>query len=327
MILDAHVHVLDVGHWPLAWWNYVAEDWASKDGEREPAMIRDRIESGLIDPDATRMIAHMDAAGVDAAVILPIDWGPDYPCQATPEEIVGHAVACREAYPDRLIPFAGIDPRRDRAADRLQRWITEDGVRGLKLYPPCGWWPDHDAAMDLYAVCADHDLPVLFHTGDPLPLLDGNYSRPIALLPVVKAFPDLKVWLGHAGAPDGWEEALCVAENSNAACLELSVWLWGNSTAADEERLARLIDEARARVGIERILFGTDHVSGKKERPPGFLPTVVEMFKRLPETAASIDIEITSQEMDQIMGLNAARDLKVKTLASTRAQQLGGSAG
>jgi predicted TIM-barrel fold metal-dependent hydrolase len=163
--------------------------------------------------------------------------------------------------------------------------------------------------MALYELCNRHGLPILFHTGDPLPLLDAEYSRPAHLLPVVETFPQLKVWLGHAGAPDGWDEALQVAQASNAASLELSVWIWGDSTYEDELRLARLIADARERIGIERILFGTDHVSGSKERPPGFLKHVTDAFRRLPDTAGAAGLQITAAELEVIMGANAARDL------------------
>lgn len=315
MIIDPHVHILDHGHWPSAWWDHVAKSWADAEEGRNPEMVRDRIESGLVDPDGSRMIADMDEAGVDVVVNLVIDWGPDYPSPNTPQESVAQAVACAKRYPDRIIAFAGIDPRREGAAEQLEKWIVEDGVRGLKLYPPCGWWPKDEAAMALYEVCQRHDLPILFHTGDPLPLLDGEYSRPIHLLPVVQAFPDLKLWLGHAGAHSGWEEALEVAEASNAACLELSVWLWDTSTREDEVDLARRIVEARDRVGIDRIIFGSDHVSGKKERRAGFLKTIVEMFQRLPETAASVGLELSADELDRIMYGNAARDLGLQTAA------------
>lgn len=318
MIIDAHVHVLDQGHWPPAWWDHVATTWAADQEGRDPDMVRDRIENGLIDPDGDRMVSDMDAAGIDWAVNLSWDWGPDYPAPASADELEAHAVRISARHPKRIIPFAGIDPRRENAAERLERWITEDGIRGLKLYPPCGWWPEDERAMQLYEVCHRHGVPVLFHTGDPLPILDGDYARPRHLLPVVDAFPDLKVWIGHAGAHDGWDEAVEVAEASNAAKLELSVWLWDTSTHRDEVRLARLVGEARDRVGVERILFGTDHVSGSKERRPGFLKKVTDMFHRIPQAGSEAQIEITEAEMDLIMGVNAARDLGIPLATTAR---------
>ncbi|HWI71032.1 MAG TPA: amidohydrolase family protein [Baekduia sp.] len=312
MIVDSHVHVLDHGHWPDAWWDHVAKAWAEAEDGRRPDMVRDRIEGGLIDPLGDRMVADMDDAGVDWVVNLAWDWGPDYPAPATVDELEAHAKLLAQRHANRIIPFAGIDPRRERAAERFEQWVVEDGIRGLKLYPPCGWWPKDQRAFALYEVCVRHDLPVLFHTGDPLPLLDGDYSRPKHLLPVVEAFPDLKLWIGHAGAHGGWDEALEVAAASKAAKLEMSVWLWDTSTHDDEVDVARRIGAARDAVGADRIIFGTDHVSGSKERRPGFLKTVTDMFLRLPETAREAGTTISSEELDLIMGANAARDLKIE---------------
>jgi uncharacterized protein len=312
MIIDTHVHILDRGHWPPAWWDFAADSWARAEPGRRPDMVRPRIENGLIDPDATRMIADMDSAGVSRVVNLPIDWGPDYPAPAALDDIVAHSLACARRYPDRIIPFAGIDPRRDGAADRVEQWITEHGARGLKLYPSCGWWPADGCAMAVYAVCVRHDVPVLFHTGDPLPLLETEYSRPVHLLPVVEAFPSLRVWLGHAGAPNLWDEAMNVARASAAASLELSVWLWGNSTPRDEEAMARRVCAAVDELGADRLIFGSDHVSGRKERPPGFLPRVVAMFQALPTTAAKLGLSLTEEDMAKIMGGNAARELRIE---------------
>ena len=27
MIIDVHTHILDTGHWPNEWWDWVAADW------------------------------------------------------------------------------------------------------------------------------------------------------------------------------------------------------------------------------------------------------------------------------------------------------------
>lgn len=314
MIIDLHTHLLDYGHWPDEWWDYVARDWAIKQPGRKPEQIRDKIEAGLVDPDGSRMVSHMDAADVDMAAILPIDWGPDFHSACSLQDMVAHAAACAKRYPTRLIPFAGIDPRRPGAADLLESWLKEGGFKGLKLYPNCGFYPDDDCAMPIYEVCLNYDVPILFHTGHPLPLLEEKYSRPERFLRVVKSFPKLKAIFGHAGAPNDWEGMLDLVEVSEAAVLELSVCLWHDSTELQELRLARQIAGARDRVGIERIIFGTDHVSGTRVRPAGFLTTVTEMFKRMPKTARRAGVQLSYEENAMIMGGNALRLLSMEHL-------------
>jgi predicted TIM-barrel fold metal-dependent hydrolase len=311
-VIDPHVHVLDKGHWPVEWWQWVAKDWASKEAGRRPEEVIERAEQNLMDPDGSRLIGQMDAVGIDIAVILPIDWGPDYHAGKSVDEINAHALDVVRRYPDRLIPFAGIDPRREHSAERLDRWLR-GAYRGLKLYPSCGFFPNIPSAMALYEVCDARGAPVLFHTGDPLPLLTLEQSRPRHLFEVAKAFPELKILLAHCGIGkiDEWKDALEVAGQSKAACLELSVLLWDDSTEKEEIAVVRKIDEARNRLGIERIVFATDHVSGRRIRPPGFLDKVVGMFKRLPDTARRAGIKLTPYEHDLIMGGNAARLLGI----------------
>lgn len=308
-IIDFHTHLLDEGHWPEEWWGYVAKQWASEAPDRTPEQIINKIEAGLIDPDASRMIADMDQAGVEQAVILPIDWGPDFHSKKSIDEVVDHAIACQTKYPGRLIAFGGIDPRRPGAAEKVDNWFRSGKVHGLKLYPNCGWLPGSPEAMAVYEVCVAHDAPILFHTGHPLPLLDESWSRLDNFHPVVEAFPKLKAVLGHAGAPCEFENALKVAQKSEAATLELSVCLWDDHNKEAEVNLAVRIAKACKVIGSERIIFGTDHVSGRRVRGGGFMKVLVDKFLRMQETARSVGVNISDQELENIMGASALKQL------------------
>ncbi|WP_166880562.1 amidohydrolase family protein [Salinibacterium sp. ZJ450] len=308
MIIDTHTHLLDIGHWPEEWWDWVAQDWAGRAPGRRPEQIRDRIESGLIDPDAHRMITRMNRAGVDASVLLPIDWGPGFTTGRPISHAVDQTLRLARQFPGRLIPFGGIDPRRQDATGTVRDWF-ERGIRGLKLYPGCGWHPSSDEAMEIYALAVEYDAPVLFHTGDPLPLMNTALSDPILLLDVVRAFPALRVWLGHAGAPTSWAEALEVAGAGPRVRLEMSVWLWDDSDPAAELDFARKILEAADAVGWSRLMFGTDHVSGSKVRGESFLDTVVGKYQRLPDHARTLGGSISAEQLSSLLGGVAAEDL------------------
>ncbi|MGD6741797.1 amidohydrolase family protein [Streptomyces sp. BH106] len=310
MIIDTHTHLLDVGHWPDEWWDWVAADWARAKPGRTPSSVRGRIEQGLIDPTGARMISRMDGAGVDKSVLLPIDWGPDFTGTRPIGAVVDKMLDLADRSGGRLIPFGGIDPRRDGAVEMVTEWF-ERGIRGLKLYPSCGWDPTSDAAMEIYQVCEVRKAPVLFHTGHPLPLLDAERSNPMHLQNAVLAFPDLPVWLGHAGAPVWWSEALKVAQSGPNVRLEMSVWLWDDSDADAELEFTRKILEAGESIGFDRLLFGTDHVSGSKVRQPDFLDTIVAMYRRIPEHAERLGRTISAEQLSMIMGGVAAHDLGI----------------
>jgi uncharacterized protein len=308
MIIDTHTHLLDTGHWPHEWWDWVAEDWAGQAPDRRPSDVRHRIEPGLVDPDGTRMVSRMDDAGVDASVVLPIDWGPDFTGTLPITTVVDQALALAAAHPGRLIPFAGIDPRRDGALELVRDWLDR-GARGLKLYPSCGWDPTSAAALEVYALCEERAAPVLFHTGHPLPVLDAERSNPLLLREVATTFPDLPLWLGHAGAPVWWDEALQVAQAGPNVRLEMSVWLWDDSDLEAEVAFTRKVLQVGEELGFDRLLFGTDHVSGAKVRAAGFLGSVLGMYQRLPAHAEALGASISDEQMAAILGGTAARDL------------------
>lgn len=113
----------------------------------------------------------------------------------------------------RVIPFATIFPDRPGAADEFRRCVEDLGFRGLKLYPRLGYAPDHPVLMSqVYPYCVERGLPVVSHcsrggvrgAGIP-PARADAWSAPQAFLPVLRAFPDLRVCLAHFGGLADWE--------------------------------------------------------------------------------------------------------------------------
>jgi predicted TIM-barrel fold metal-dependent hydrolase len=302
MIVDCHVHVLDEGFWPESWFDHVALEWSRREPDRDPAAIRSKIEPGLIDPDGSRLLGAMDAAGIDAAVILPLDWGPEMDARTPWQRMNEHAFELGATHPGRLIPFVGVDPRRDEAAAFVETALASGRARGLKLYPPTGFYPYDERVLPLYESCVRHGAPVLIHTGETLPLLRPRFARPIYLQDVHAAFPELKTLVGHAGAKLWWDEAVSVVSQSIAASLELSAWFWGTESEQEQDAFAAQLVAARDRLGIDRLVFGSDHVSGSRVRGPAFPKTVVDWFRSLPERA-----DFTEAEVAAILGGNAVR--------------------
>jgi predicted TIM-barrel fold metal-dependent hydrolase len=309
MIVDTHVHILDRGFWPDEWFDWVALQWASRKPERDPSTIRPKIEDGLLDPQGDRLVADMDAAGVAVSVNLPMDWGPDFAERVPMEEVNRHSLAVAERHPGRIIPFVGIDPRRPGAAGQIERALRDDGAKGLKLYPPAGWDPFTPEVRPIYELAIEYGVPVLWHTGEALPKLRVRYGDPILLQDVHAAYPELITWIGHAGAKIWWDQALSVAAHSINSYLETSVWIWDDTPEAEQHAFIRRLAQARERIGIERIIFGSDHLAGPRIRAAGFLDKVVGWYRNLPVQAAELGISFTQAEVDAILGGNAAQIL------------------
>ena len=54
--------------------------------------------------------------------------------------------------------------RRLRPADRREKAVRDDGFKGLKMYPGCGFYPYDEMCLPFYKKCVEYDVPVLFHT-------------------------------------------------------------------------------------------------------------------------------------------------------------------
>lgn len=119
-------------------------------------------------------------------------------------------------YAPRLIPFATIYPDRKDGVEEFKRCIEEYGFRGLKLYTKLGYAPDHPVLMnEVYPYCVEHNLPVMTHCSRG-GVRNKHWSqsradkvtRPQAYIPVMKAFPDLRICLAHFGGDQDWRDYL-----------------------------------------------------------------------------------------------------------------------
>jgi len=108
------------------------------------------------------------------------------------------------AYPDRLIAFAGVDPRRGKAGVlELRRCVEELGFRGLKLWTIAGFYPDEDAYYPLYAEAERLGITIMVHTG-----LGPGYSylktcRPVYTDKIAVDFRGVNFILAMPAIP-GW---------------------------------------------------------------------------------------------------------------------------
>ncbi len=122
-------------------------------------------------------------------------------------------------YPDTLMPFICVDPRRVTEQDRhpgamIERLMDQHpGVfQGVKLYPPLGYWPD-DSILErhVYPLCQERGLPVMSHCSRGgvrsrahIPDTAALYTDPDAFVPIMRRFPDLRLCLAHFGGLEDW---------------------------------------------------------------------------------------------------------------------------
>ena len=251
------------------------------------------------------LIAEMDGAAIDKSVIFMADYAlrlGDGIFTAEGENLI-HVELMRK-YPDRIIAYFGIDPRRPGAAESFERAVKEKGVKGLKMHPTVGYFPHDRVAYPLYEICTAHCVPVTFHCG-PMPSpLYSRYTQPLHFDEVAADFPDLTIVLAHSGQ-DLWPEALNVARMKPNIYLELSMWQTKFKYTGE---FLYAIDRMRDTIGIERIIWGSDFPG---VRAVMSMKEWVDIFRRLPSLGEEHGYRFDDKDVDALLGGNAARILKL----------------
>lgn len=138
---------------------------------------------------------------------------------------------------EAVIPFMHIDPRRPGVFDLFREYVEDKGVRGVKLYPPLGYFPYDEGLYPVYEYCEKHNLPVISHCspynivhfrgsrkeveallsksikpidarGKKKKELFSYFTHPSTYETVLKDFENLKICVAHFGSGIYWKEFL-----------------------------------------------------------------------------------------------------------------------
>lgn len=152
------------------------------------------------------------------------------------EEQLKELAGLKAKYP-QVIPFIHIDPRRNDFFNLLKRSIEDWGFKGVKIYPPLGYFPYDERLYPVYEYCVKNNLPVITHCspysivhfkGSRKELLDllsvsktpvefkgknkkelcANFANPKNWEYVLNDFKKLKLCLAHFGSTYYWKEFL-----------------------------------------------------------------------------------------------------------------------
>jgi uncharacterized protein len=299
MIIDCHAHVAAEGVLPTTFF----KGWAENISRNLPSNFGDdlrQVIQGNDDPDCTKLLAEMDAAGIDKTVLLIIDFGLRFAQEITPlEELYLRHRELLEAHPNRLLVFAGIDPRRGRAGLELfERSLRDWNFRGLKLYPPCGYSPSDLSLFPYYDLCRTYGVPVLTHVGPTASSLSFKHTRPEDVDDAAHAFPEVNFILGHAGVV-WYEESGLLAEYRPNIYLDLS----GFQAEVRRKNFDEILRRHKQRGLLRKLLFGTDWPI---HRFFGNQKTwTAEMRKTVDKGV------LTPEELDRILYFNAAELMRI----------------
>jgi predicted TIM-barrel fold metal-dependent hydrolase len=210
--------------------------------------------------------------------------------------------------PGKFYAVGGVDPRRPDAADIARRALEDDGLRGIKLYPPSGFFPSDPKCYPIYDLCAEMGRPVVFHTaliGYPH---DASYANPLGVMGVQKDFPHLTIVLAHSGHPSWGAEAIEVAAAHPNTYQELSNWNHELHSETAREGVLQTLAQMRNHVGAHRMMFGSDHLGGPRfSGGRSGMGTWRQFIADTVNNPAFGRRSMTSAEVDLILGGNASR--------------------
>jgi len=216
--------------------------------------------SQSLEEKAELLVAEMDAAGLDKAILMAMDW------DMTGEKLaVSHwdqlvqLAAVRDKHPGRFLIFCGMDLRRGKEGLPLfERAVKELGCVGLKLLPHWGFYPnDKEMCYPYYERCVEWNIPV---TSNCSSLGSSHvaikYCHPALWEDVAYDFSEMNICLAHSGIPYHYEYALSLAISKHNIYMDVGDWQAKYPhEIGDYFRLVRRAMDSPAR---RKIMFASD---------------------------------------------------------------------
>jgi predicted TIM-barrel fold metal-dependent hydrolase len=257
-VIDTHVHLVNV-RLPAV------PELTSPDKKAALAPFTEANRAASAAGLAKVIQAEMKAAGVEQALCMPRYEVSDKDPLGI-KEIEALAPLVREV---RLHPIGLAHPERfdrDHLA-RVEEVLKQHKVKALKVYLGyLHYGPSSPGYRPYYKLAAEHDVPVIFHTGDTFSdKAKVKYAHPLQIDEVAVDFPRTKFVLAHFGNPWIADAAEVVYKNKNV-WADLPGLLIGDekyfAALKEDGALARMIK--RLQQGIEyvetaeKFLFGSD---------------------------------------------------------------------
>ncbi|HET9015947.1 MAG TPA: amidohydrolase family protein [Thermomicrobiaceae bacterium] len=273
-VIDAHVHVFDPE---------ICQ-------ERHRVLPRDHwFEHLYADPRAALvpvedLVASMDAAGIDRAVVCGFPWADPDLCRAHND----YLAACARAYPERVSWLATVVPHAPSAAAEAERCFAlgAAGVGELNADAQGFDFLAPSEMSDLVVTCVARQRPILFHLSEPV----GHHypgkgtATPEKFVHFLAACPDLRVVAAHWGGGLPFYELM-----PEVAALARNVVY--DSAASSYLYRFDVFRTVVDLVGPERVLMASDYPVLRQRR----------FLRRVRETG------LTPEELGPVLGGNAAR--------------------
>lgn len=207
---------------------------------------------------------------------------------------------------DRLIGFTSVHPDRYLPHRKVERAAKEFGMRGVKLYPHSGFYPNDKRLNLVYQKCVDLCIPVMIHTGPKAVSWQYmKYNNPIFVDDVATKFPELKIIISHGGYP--WvEEFMAVVYSNENIGVDITfldyIEIAFKKPGLTEETIRRLVQL----IGPKRLVWGSE---GPYMNLPLFGSHGPEYYIKSQEFLVKRFDFLSESDKEDILGNNALRIL------------------
>jgi predicted TIM-barrel fold metal-dependent hydrolase len=232
---------------------------------------------GAIDSRAVDLIASMDKAGIEKALVFAGRMN-SITTEQVIEEIEPHrgrlyaigAISMDDWKSN--VPASGLwisGTEWDASLQKMEAFLASGAIRGLKFYTGYEhYYPADRWLRPFLDLLVKYDRPAIFHSGDTFSKVGGSklkYAMPIHIDDLAVEMPKLKIIIAHLGCPWQREAAEVVYKNENVYS-DCSGAVYGDFTQASETDYRLVWNEfVRIAGGAEKILFGTDWpISGQR---------------------------------------------------------------
>ena len=200
---------------------------------------------------------ELDAAGLESAVLLPVDATTALGTTVYSNDQIAELCALSP----RFIGFASVDPHQPDAPEKLTEAVTKLGLRGLKLDPAMQrFFADDRAVYPIYEKAQELGIPILFHAGMSwAPGSRLQYGQPIRFEDAAASFPRLNIVLAHLAWP--WvTEAVALALKYPNVHLDTSALYFDNPRDFLHHAMTHVVPMTVFECSLRRqILFGSNY--------------------------------------------------------------------
>lgn len=167
----------------------------------------------------------------------------------------------------------------------IESALSREVAVGVKLYPGYEHFFANDERCDrIYELCIQHDVPVIYHSGNTLKLKNTivRYSNPLYIDDVAAKYPKLKAIIAHIGNPCWIDEtAEMIYKNKNVFADISGILSCSGKRNTYNENIRRHVAELAAYCGTPRkLLFGSDFPQGRQDMYIRFLDNFKEFSKK-----------------------------------------------